>query len=141
MFSDGVSAGNSAAFPGRRVGPTCVPCGVRGRGQRGYADARNRHVGPRVAIVAGPGDQEVRMTADAPTLDPNRLTPEQAAKLLSAAAKVHIPVEHILKTSRGRRATQRWHDQLGALCGVDLYGSWDMATDPRRCGPANCVAS
>jgi hypothetical protein len=49
----------------------------------------------RVAFVAGPGDQEVRMTADAPTLDPNRLTPEQAAKLLSAAAKVQIPVEHI----------------------------------------------
>jgi hypothetical protein len=29
------------------------------------------------------------------TLDPNRLTIEQAAKLLSAAAKVRVPVEHI----------------------------------------------
>ncbi|MHB0961464.1 MAG: hypothetical protein ACYC0X_34150 [Pirellulaceae bacterium] len=28
-------------------------------------------------------------------VDPNRLTPEQAAKLLSAAAKVRVPVEHI----------------------------------------------
>ena len=28
-------------------------------------------------------------------LDPNRLTLEQAAKLLSAAAKVRLPVEHI----------------------------------------------
>ncbi len=29
------------------------------------------------------------------TLDPNRLTIEQAAKLLSAAAKVRVPLEHI----------------------------------------------
>ena len=28
-------------------------------------------------------------------LDPNRLTPEQAAKVLSAAAKVRVPVEQI----------------------------------------------
>jgi hypothetical protein len=28
-------------------------------------------------------------------LDPNRLTPEQAAKLLSAAAKIRIPPEQI----------------------------------------------
>ena len=28
-------------------------------------------------------------------VDPNRLTPEQAAKLLSAAAKVRIPLEQI----------------------------------------------
>lgn len=32
--------------------------------------------------------------SDAP-LDPTRLTVEQAAKLLSAAAKVRVPVEHI----------------------------------------------
>lgn len=36
------------------------------------------------------------MTADNGPLDPNRLTPEQAAKLLSAAAKVRVPVEHIV---------------------------------------------
>lgn len=35
------------------------------------------------------------MTTDNAPLDPNRLTPEQAAKLLSAAAKVRIPVEQI----------------------------------------------
>lgn len=35
------------------------------------------------------------MTAEHATIDPNRLAPEQAAKLLSAAAKVHIPVDQI----------------------------------------------
>lgn len=35
------------------------------------------------------------MTTDNAPLDPNRLTPEQAAKLLSAAAKIRIPVEQI----------------------------------------------
>ena len=35
------------------------------------------------------------MTADVAPLDPNRLTPEQSAKLLSAAAKVRVPVEPI----------------------------------------------
>lgn len=29
-------------------------------------------------------------------VDPNRLTPEQAAKLLSAAAKIRIPLEQIV---------------------------------------------
>ena len=36
------------------------------------------------------------MSADNTPLDPNRLTPEQAAKLLSAAAKVRVPVEQIV---------------------------------------------
>ena len=35
------------------------------------------------------------MSADNAPVDPNRLTPEQAAKLLSAAAKVRVPVEQI----------------------------------------------
>ena len=35
------------------------------------------------------------MNADKPPVDPNRLTPEQAAKLLSAAAKVRVPLEQI----------------------------------------------
>ena len=35
------------------------------------------------------------MSAENAPLDPNRLTPEQAAKLLSAAAKVRVPVEQI----------------------------------------------
>jgi hypothetical protein len=35
------------------------------------------------------------MSADNAPLDPNRLTPEQAAKLLSAAAKLRVPVEQI----------------------------------------------
>ncbi|MBC8351449.1 MAG: hypothetical protein H8E66_05650 [Planctomycetes bacterium] len=35
------------------------------------------------------------MSTDKAPLDPNRLTPKQAAKLLSAAAKVRVPVEQI----------------------------------------------
>ena len=35
------------------------------------------------------------MSAENATLDPNRLTPEQAAKLLSAAAKLRVPVDQI----------------------------------------------
>jgi len=35
------------------------------------------------------------MTADNGPLDPNRLSVEQAAKLLSAAAKVRVPAEQI----------------------------------------------
>ena len=35
------------------------------------------------------------MSADNAPVDPNRLAPEQAAKLLSAAAKVRVPVEQI----------------------------------------------
>ena len=35
------------------------------------------------------------MADDAAAVDPNRLTPEQAAKLLSAAVKVRIPLDQI----------------------------------------------
>lgn len=35
------------------------------------------------------------MTSENRSLDPNRLTAEQAAKLLSAAAKIRVPVEQI----------------------------------------------
>ena len=35
------------------------------------------------------------MADDAAPVDPNRLTPAQAAKLLSAAAGVRVPVEQI----------------------------------------------
>lgn len=35
------------------------------------------------------------MTTEPTPVDPNRLSPEQAAKLLSAAAKIRIPVEQI----------------------------------------------
>ena len=35
------------------------------------------------------------MTNEHAPVDPNRLTPEQAAKLLSAAAKIRLPVEQI----------------------------------------------
>jgi len=36
------------------------------------------------------------MSGDNGPVDPNRLAPEQAAKLLSAAAKVRVPVEQIV---------------------------------------------
>lgn len=36
------------------------------------------------------------MTTESATVDPNRLTPEQVAKLLSAAAKIRISVEQIV---------------------------------------------
>ncbi|MBU6387969.1 MAG: hypothetical protein KGS49_18655 [Planctomycetes bacterium] len=40
-------------------------------------------------------------------IDPNRLTPEQAAKLLSAAAKIRIPEENIvLDIERGAPTNQ-----------------------------------
>ena len=35
------------------------------------------------------------MSTEQSSVDPNRLTPPQAAKLLSAAGKVQIPVEQI----------------------------------------------
>ncbi len=35
------------------------------------------------------------MSTEPGSVDPNRLTPPQAAKLLSAAAKLQIPVEQI----------------------------------------------
>lgn len=35
------------------------------------------------------------MSAENAPIDPNRLTVDQAAKLLSAAAKVRVPAEHI----------------------------------------------
>ena len=36
------------------------------------------------------------MSDEKKPIDPNRLTPEQAAKLLSAAAKIRIPEENIV---------------------------------------------
>jgi hypothetical protein len=47
------------------------------------------------------------MTTKLTPIDPNRLSPEQAAKLLSAAAKIRIPVEQIqedLKSGAPRNA-------------------------------------
>lgn len=41
------------------------------------------------------------MTTENAPLDPNRLTPEQAAKLLSAAAKIRVPAEQIAADLEG----------------------------------------
>jgi hypothetical protein len=38
---------------------------------------------------------EASMSGQNQPVDPNRLTPEQAAKILSAAAKIRIPLEQI----------------------------------------------
>jgi hypothetical protein len=38
---------------------------------------------------------ELLMNGQNQPVDPNRLTPEQAAKLLSAATKIRVPVERI----------------------------------------------
>jgi hypothetical protein len=85
----------------------------------GTHNARSRHVEPRVATLLAPIDQEVRMSAEQAPIDPNRLAPDQAAKILSAAAKIHIPVEQILE--------DRTH---GAPCNADgtinlmHYAAW-----------------
>ena len=69
-------------------------------------------------------------------IDPNRLTPEQLAKLLSAAAKVRIPVEHIQEDVNDGAPT----NDDGTLNLVPTPpGSrreWDMATDPRKLRPS-----
>jgi hypothetical protein len=51
--------------------------------------------GPRVGHGANPQRRETGMSDEKKPIDPNRLTPEQAAKLLSAAAKIRIPEENI----------------------------------------------
>ncbi len=52
-------------------------------------------------------------------IDPNRLTPEQLAKLLSAAAKVRIPLEHIQKDVNDGAPT----NDDGTL-NLVAYGAW-----------------
>ncbi len=52
-------------------------------------------------------------------IDPNRLTPEQLAKLLSAAAKVRIPLEHIQEDVNDGAPT----NDDGTL-NLVAYGAW-----------------
>ena len=54
-----------------------------------------RHSSRRVSPVAERAETGVAMKADNTPVDPNRLLPEQASKLLSAAAKVRVPLEQI----------------------------------------------
>ena len=49
----------------------------------------------RVAHGASLAERGHAMSGDGARIDPNRLTIEQAAKLLSAAAKVRVPPEQI----------------------------------------------
>lgn len=77
------------------VGHRFGPCGVRKTGDKGRGhDAASR----QYASCGDSGEipeSEAIMTSENRPLDPNRLTPEQAAKLLSAAAKIRVPVEQI----------------------------------------------
>ncbi len=57
--------------------------------------AEGRNSWRRVAYVASLAEREPTMSGDGARIDPNRLTIEQAAKLLSAAAKVRVPPEQI----------------------------------------------
>ena len=52
--------------------------------------------GPRVGYGAKTQRRETGMSDGKNPIDPNRLTPQQAAKLLSAAAKIRIPEENIV---------------------------------------------
>ena len=54
-----------------------------------------RDSGARVGHRAKHPRREPGMSNGKNPIDPNRLTPEQAAKLLSAAAKIRVPVEQI----------------------------------------------
>ena len=84
-------------LPAGRVGPVLRRVAAARTASVGTELVRHRHSGPRVAPVLAPGGKEAGMTTEHATIDPNRLAPEQAAKLLSAAAKVHIPVEQIVE--------------------------------------------
>ena len=54
----------------------------------------SRHDATSLQLTAITGKEACVSSANQP-IDPNRLTPEQAAKLLSAAAKIRIPAEQI----------------------------------------------
>ncbi len=58
--------------------------------------APGRHSSQRVASSREAGGERTTMSSDNTPVDPNRLTPEQAAKLLSAASKVRVPVEQVV---------------------------------------------
>ena len=58
--------------------------------------APGRHSSRRVASAANAVESGAAMSVGNTPLDPNRLTPQQAAKLLSAASKVRVPVEQIV---------------------------------------------
>ena len=75
--------------------PRIGPCGVvKGIEQRGEHRLSSPQFAP-CRVSRETGGKGAAMSADKAPLDPNRLTPEQAAKLLSAAAKVRVPVEQV----------------------------------------------
>ncbi len=76
-------------------GPSMARVALPNRAINEAIVARHRHRARRVASLAKPSERGLVMSTEGKSLDPNRLTPEQAAKLLSAAAKVRVPVEQI----------------------------------------------
>ena len=63
------------------------------------------------------------MANDAQQIDPNRLTPEQAAKLLSAAAGVRIPIEQIQADIEAGAPT------IDGTINLMHYAAWLVQTD------------
>ena len=123
----------SHVFPDRHTVAQFGPCGVPKTGQGGrtwrqVATVRDVSRQSRKVRKVAAG-----MPSDQPPLDPNRLTPDQAAKLLSAAAKVRIPVEQIAADlDDGAPQNRGRHDQPRAL--RRLAGEGD---GPWRLTPAN----
>lgn len=71
------------------------PCGGAEPGEEGGEDHPRTPQFAPCGVSCQSGGEGAVMSADNAPLDPNRLTPEQAAKLLSAAAKLRVPVEQI----------------------------------------------
>ena len=81
------------------------------------------------------------MTGQQTPLDPNRLSPEQAAKLLSAAAKVQIPVEQITEDlDNGAPQNADGTINLMQYCAwmVKEMGRWRLTRG--NCGRRTCAA-
>jgi hypothetical protein len=75
--------------------PKFGPCG-RSKVRQPQGEARHKtRQWPTVAPLWPTLEFGGVMAEQRSPVDPNRLTPEQAAKLLSAAAKIRVPVERI----------------------------------------------
>ena len=74
-------------------GPSLARVALPGRANEEAKIARRRDTWRRVATVAEPHETEVSVTTGNTPLDPNRLTVEQAARVLSAAASRQVSVD------------------------------------------------
>ena len=85
----------SHVFPGRPTWPTFGPRGVAKPGEEGGEDRVRTPQFATCRVSRERGGKATMMSAENTPVDPNRLTLEQAAKLLSAAAKLRVPVDQI----------------------------------------------